>query len=67
VIGREMKKIVADNTNLYQRLTDILTKQIELKENSAFIRNMVNEDKSNVEEIIRLLRSLLNGFIRKAK
>jgi predicted nucleotidyltransferase len=63
VIGREMKKIVADNLNLYQRLTGIITSQIELKENSAFIRNMVNENNSNVEEIIGLLKSLLNGFL----
>jgi hypothetical protein len=63
VIGREMKKIVADNLNLYERLIDILTRQIELKENSAFIRNMVNEDNSNVEEIIGLLKSLLHGFL----
>jgi predicted nucleotidyltransferase len=63
VIGREMKRIVADNLNLYERLIGILTRQIELKENSAFIRNMVNETNSNMEEIIGLLKSLLNGFI----
>jgi predicted nucleotidyltransferase len=63
VIGREMKKIVADNLNLYERLRGIITRQIELKENSAFIRNMVNENNSNVEEIIGLLKSLLNGFL----
>ncbi|MEO6851625.1 MAG: nucleotidyl transferase AbiEii/AbiGii toxin family protein [Mucilaginibacter sp.] len=63
VIGREMKKIVVNNDNLYQRLEGILTRQIELKENSAFIRNMVNENNSNVEDIILLLKNLLKGFI----
>jgi hypothetical protein len=63
VIGREMKKIVADNLNLYERLRGIIARQIELKENGAFIRNMVNENNSNVEEIIGLLKSLLNGFL----
>jgi predicted nucleotidyltransferase len=62
VVGREMKKIAADNLNLNQRLTRIISKQIELKESSAFIRNMVNENNSNVEEIIRLLQCLLDGF-----
>lgn len=63
VIGREIKKIVADNLNLYERLIGIITRQIELRENSAFIRNMVNEDNSNVEEVNGLLKSLLNGFL----
>lgn len=57
-----MKKIVADNLNLNQRLTHIISKQMELKESSAFIRNMVNENNSNVEEITRLLKNLLAGF-----
>jgi predicted nucleotidyltransferase len=62
VIGREMKKIIDDNIDLYNRLTGIIIKQIELKANSAFIRNMVNEDNSNVEEVIRLLENLLDGL-----
>lgn len=62
VIGREMKKIIGDNIGLYNRITGIINKQIELKANSAFIRNMVNEANSNVEEVIRLLKNILQGL-----
>lgn len=62
VIGREMKKIVAGNENLYNRLTGIITKHIALKEDSPFVRNMVNESNTNVDEIIRILNNLLTGF-----
>ena len=64
VIGREIKKITNGNDNLYQRLTGIIERQIYLKENSAFVRIMVNGGNSNVEEIIRILKSLLTGLTR---
>lgn len=62
VIGREIKKIATGNTRLYQRLKGIIDTQIALKDNSAFIRNMVNEDGSNVEEVTTLLKNLLKGL-----
>lgn len=62
VIGREIDKIVANNPNLHQRLISIISKQIESKSNSSFIRNMVSESKSTVDEMIKLLKSLLKGI-----
>jgi len=65
VIGREMQKIVAENEALFQRLSKIITAQIGLKENSAFIRNMVQESGGTVEEMTKLLERLLSGFNEK--
>lgn len=62
VIGREINKMVAVNENLHQRLTNIISKQIELKRNSSFIRNMVSESKGTVNEMTELLKSLLKGI-----
>jgi len=62
VIGREINKIVADNPNLHQRLITVISKQIELKSKSSFIRNMVSESKGTVNEMTDLLKSLLKGI-----
>jgi predicted nucleotidyltransferase len=62
VIGREMKKIAANNESLHQRLSKIIATQIELKENSAFTRNMVQESGGTVEEAVTLLDRLLQGL-----
>jgi predicted nucleotidyltransferase len=62
VIGREMQKIAADNEPLGQRLTKIITVHMALKENSPFVRNMVQESDGTVEEMVKFLERLLNGF-----
>ncbi|MEO8885540.1 MAG: nucleotidyl transferase AbiEii/AbiGii toxin family protein [Mucilaginibacter sp.] len=62
VIGREIKNIAADNAVLHQRLKGIIMKQLALKEQSAFIRNMVIEIGSNVAAVTTLLESLLKGL-----
>lgn len=62
VIGREIKKIIAGNDDLLQRLIHILEVHMEQKEKSGLIRNMVNESDSNVESILQLLTSLLEGI-----
>jgi predicted nucleotidyltransferase len=67
VIGREMHKIIAENEALFQRLSKIITAQIELKENSAFIRNMVQESGGTVEEMTKLLERLLFGFTENSE
>lgn len=62
VIGREIKKIAAENEKLRERLTAILSKQIELGEKSPFIRNMVQEADADVEVIVYLLKKLKQGL-----
>jgi predicted nucleotidyltransferase len=62
VIGREMKRITDGNQLLKERLVKILETQMALAENSAFIRNMVEETGANVEEIIRWLNALHTGL-----
>lgn len=63
VIGREMQKIAIENEQLFQRLTKIMSTQIDLKENSAFIRNMVQESGGTVEEMVALVEHMANGFM----
>lgn len=65
VIGREIYKIVANNISLHQRLINIISKLVESKRNSSFIRNMVSESESTVDEMIHLLESLLKGIAEK--
>jgi len=61
VIGREIRKIIAGNDDLLQRIVNILQVQIEQKEKSGLIRNMVNESGKNVDSILQLLIHLLEG------
>jgi predicted nucleotidyltransferase len=63
VIGREMRKIVGGNENLLERLTSIIGAQVELKEKSAFIRNMVQEADGSVDQIVLLLQQLQIGLL----
>ncbi len=58
VIGREVRKICAQNEVLLERLKQILDSHIQLKENSMFIRNMVAETDGTVEKSIQLLQNI---------
>lgn len=58
VIGREIKKICADNQPLLERLKQILQSNIDIKEESLFIRNMVAETAGTVEKSIQLIQKL---------
>ncbi|GAA0534275.1 nucleotidyl transferase AbiEii/AbiGii toxin family protein [Chitinophaga japonensis] len=62
VIGREIKRITAGNEQLQARLVKILQTQIGEAENSSFVRNMVAETGSTVEEALERLNSLLTGM-----
>lgn len=62
IIGREIKKIASANKNLMKRLNRILEKHISAMEDSAFIRLMVSENKSSVEENVKLLQYLLQAM-----
>lgn len=64
VLGREMRKIANSNEGLVERLNDILEQHIQKRENSTFVRLMVqtmNED-SNVESVINILKDIHQGF-----
>jgi predicted nucleotidyltransferase len=67
VIGREIHKMVAKNPSLHQRLKTILSKLLESKGNSSFVRNMVNESKSTIDQMVQLLDSLLKGMMEERK
>lgn len=62
VVGREIYKIVATNQSLHQRLINIISKQIESKNDSSFIRNMASESKSTVDDMIQMIKSFLKGI-----
>lgn len=62
VIGREIKSIVESNSELYNRLIQILNEHIEGGEDSNFIRNMVAETNETVEVTVGYLRHLLTGL-----
>lgn len=62
VIGREIKKTIEENEELYSRVKTILKIHLEKKEASAFIRAMVEEADSNVENIMELIIALSNGL-----
>ncbi|WGQ09782.1 hypothetical protein QG516_25030 [Pedobacter gandavensis] len=61
VIGREIRKIIAGNDELLQRIISILQVQLKQKEKSGLIRNMVNESERNVDYVLQLLVYLLKG------
>lgn len=58
VIGREIKKICATNKVLLERVKQILQSQIDFKEESLFILNMVAETAGTVEKNVQLLHNL---------
>jgi predicted nucleotidyltransferase len=62
VVGREMKKICGSNTALLKRLQQIVQGEIERGETSDFIRQMVRETESTVENMGNLLTNLAAGL-----
>ena len=62
VIGREIRRIADRNMQLQIRLTTILKLQLDLAENSAFIRNMVEETEMTLEEVAKWVSAILRGL-----
>lgn len=62
VIGRELKKLCAENEPLKKRIQHILEREIGGGADSRFIRQMVQETKSDVEKMQSWLLLLLNGY-----
>lgn len=62
IIGREIKKIIDGNENLFIRLREILADKIEKKENSPFVRQMTEETKTNVDEVMDWIKALQKGL-----
>lgn len=63
VIGRELKKLCADNGALKKRIQDILEREIAGGADSKFIRQMVQETQSNAEKMQNWLIHLITGYI----
>jgi len=66
VIGREMYRILQTNTQLYQRLKNILTGHIAKFEHSSFLRNMVLETGTTITLMARYLECILQGLTKAA-
>lgn len=62
VIGRELKKLCADNGPLKKRIQDILEREIAGSADSKFIRQMVQETQSNAEKMQNWLIHLITGY-----
>ncbi len=62
VIGREIKKICAENGNLLNRLKQILKSHIDQLEESLFVKNMVAENLGNAEKSVRLLQNIQSSL-----
>jgi phosphoenolpyruvate-protein kinase (PTS system EI component) len=62
VIGREIKRITANNAQLQERLKRIIQGHIALAEDSSFTRNMVEETGKTVEEVLIWVNALLKGI-----
>lgn len=62
VIGRELKKLCADNGALKKRIQDILEREIAGGADSKFIRQMVQETQSNAEKMQNWLIHLITGY-----
>jgi hypothetical protein len=62
VIGREVKKIAVGNTSLLTRLKTILSREIDRKEGSSFVREMTAELDSTIVQTTALLGNLLSGL-----
>jgi predicted nucleotidyltransferase len=62
VIGREIRKITAQNSSLTARIKDILELHIQQSSKSLFIRNMIFGTDENVAEKVTLLQNMLLGF-----
>jgi predicted nucleotidyltransferase len=62
VIGRELKKLCADNNSLKERVQNILEREVAGGSGSRFIRQMVQETNSDAEKMQNWLKQLLKGF-----
>ena len=62
VIGREIYAILKGNHLLCQRLMRILNSHLEKGERSEFIRNMAQETKATIEQMIRCLKGIRSGL-----
>lgn len=63
VIGREIKHIVGENVTLLDRLTSILNVHIEMNEKSSFLRNMIGDSESTIENKSRLLQNMYKSLM----
>ena len=63
VIGREIKKIIAENEELTKRIRNILTQHITEEETSIFIRQMVAETRKTVKEMGTWIKAILSGLV----
>jgi predicted nucleotidyltransferase len=66
VIGREIKKIIASNVALSKRIQSILKVHIDKKEESTFVKNMVAQSGSTVEQIVLQLKNILDSVANDA-
>jgi predicted nucleotidyltransferase len=62
VIGREIKKMLNDNTSLHIRLNKIIEGQVDKFEQSTFIKNMSHETGESLEEMRDLLLAFIFGL-----
>jgi len=62
VIGREIKKIISTNANLSERIKQILQNHIDKQDESLFIKNMMAETRSTVEQAVGQLKNILQGL-----
>lgn len=62
VIGREVNNMSKDNKPLHERLKGILKEHIELAHESTFVRNMVAETRSDVEQCVSWLKRMLGAL-----
>ncbi|GAA3937865.1 nucleotidyl transferase AbiEii/AbiGii toxin family protein [Chitinophaga oryziterrae] len=63
VIGREIKKIIAENGELTQRVSNILTRHSKEEEKSVFIRQMVAETGTTVREMVVWIKAISSGLM----
>ena len=62
VVGREIKKICADNSQLHNRIQRIVSDEIDKIDKSAFLRAMMRETGKTLEEMNDLLMNMLEGI-----
>ena len=62
IIGREIKTIIESNTDLKQRITDILLGHINQADESLFIRNMQTGDDFVLSVAVDWLNEILKGI-----
>ncbi|OJW81535.1 MAG: hypothetical protein BGO69_09120 [Bacteroidetes bacterium 46-16] len=62
VVGRELNKLLAGNQALFERTCHILETLTEKRENSEFVRQMVQETDTDVDRMTALLDCILIGL-----